>query len=206
MIAAIIGGWAIVPWKILSSAQTFLAFMSGYAVFLAPIAGILACDYWLVKKQHIDIPALYNPDGRYRYWNGINWRALTALVIAVTPNLPGLGYSIALVTDPITGAFISDSVHISSGAKNLYTFDWLFGFTTSIFVYGVLSLVWPAKESLVEHTVYGDVVTSESRSDEESGEMSVEVKKREGAKKGFGNLDAVDGQVHHRVLEMNMTQ
>jgi nucleobase:cation symporter-1, NCS1 family len=39
IIAAIVGGWVIVPWKILSSAETFLDFMGGYAVFLAPIAG-----------------------------------------------------------------------------------------------------------------------------------------------------------------------
>jgi len=203
VVAAIIGGWVIVPWKILSSAQTFLAFMGGYAVFLAPIAGVLASDYWLVKKQHIDVPALYNPDGRYRYWKGINWRALTALVVAVTPNLPGLAHSIALHTNPTTGAFVSDSVDISAGARNLYTFDWLFGFTSSIFVYTVLSLVWPAKESLVEHTVYGDVVNSEkseSRSDEEEGDVGVEGK-RAGVKKDSGNLDA-DGRVHHRVQEM----
>jgi hypothetical protein len=29
----------MVPWKILKNAQTFLAFMSGYSVFLAPMAG-----------------------------------------------------------------------------------------------------------------------------------------------------------------------
>ncbi|KAK4990914.1 hypothetical protein LTR66_006668, partial [Elasticomyces elasticus] len=54
VIAAVIGGWVIVPWKILSSVTTFLAFMGGYAVFLAPIAGIIAADYWLVKGQRID--------------------------------------------------------------------------------------------------------------------------------------------------------
>ena len=35
IIAAIVGGWVIVPWKILSSAQTFLAFMGGYSVFVS---------------------------------------------------------------------------------------------------------------------------------------------------------------------------
>ena len=39
IIAAIVGGWVIVPWKILNSATTFLAFMGGYSVFLAPMAG-----------------------------------------------------------------------------------------------------------------------------------------------------------------------
>jgi NCS1 family nucleobase:cation symporter-1 len=56
MIAALIAGWVLVPWKILSSAQTFLAFMGGYAVFLAPMAGIMAADFWLVKHGHYDLP------------------------------------------------------------------------------------------------------------------------------------------------------
>lgn len=78
MIAAVIAGWVLVPWKILSSAATFLSFMNGYSVFLAPISGILVADYWLVKKQNYDIPALYDPFGRYRYSGllpGFNWRA-----------------------------------------------------------------------------------------------------------------------------------
>ncbi|ESZ91094.1 putative Uncharacterized permease [Sclerotinia borealis F-4128] len=137
IIAAIIGGWVIVPWKIISSAESFLAFMGGYAVFLAPIAGILAADYWLVKKQHIDVPALYDPQGRYRYWNGINWRALLALLVAVSPNLPGLGYSIGE-----TGGEMH-SVRISGGARHLYSFGWFWG--------------WPDGESCVQSTVYGDV-------------------------------------------------
>ncbi|KAK6613747.1 ncs1 allantoate transporter [Botrytis cinerea] len=103
IVAAIVGGWVIVPWKVISSAQTFLSFMGGYAVFLAPIAGILAVDYWVVRKQHLDVPALYDPHGRYRYWYGVNWRALLALLLAVCPNLPGLVYSIALKTDGETG-------------------------------------------------------------------------------------------------------
>jgi NCS1 family nucleobase:cation symporter-1 len=157
VIAALIGGWVIVPWKILSSAETFLAFMGGYAVFLAPIAGILASDYWLVKKQNIDVPALYNPDGRYSYWNGINWRALFSLLVSVAPNLPGLGYSIGSIqhTNADGTTYTTDSVMISQGAKNLYTFDWLFGFTMSIFVYTALSWIFPAKTSLSEMTIYG---------------------------------------------------
>ncbi|KAF7920209.1 uncharacterized protein EAE97_011550 [Botrytis byssoidea] len=160
VIAAIVGGWVIVPWKIISSAQTFLSFMGGYAVFLAPIAGILAVDYWLVRKQHLDVPALYDPLGRYRYAYGVNWRALLALLLAVCPNLPGLAYNIALKTDEQTGVK-TDEVRISQGAENLYSFDWLFGFVVSVVVYVGVSLVWPARESLVERSFYGDVVEGE---------------------------------------------
>ncbi|RFU30350.1 hypothetical protein B7463_g5996, partial [Scytalidium lignicola] len=198
IIAAIVGGWVIVPWKILSSAQTFLAFMGGYAVFLAPIAGILAADYWLIKKQNIDVPALYNPQGRYRYWYGINWRALVALLLAVSPNLPGLAYSIDLNSDG------SDSVHITDGAKNLYTFDWLFGFTTSILVYTVLSMFFPAKETLIDSTIYGYEV--------DEGTVSSDVEsvphKMDGEKMGHPHEDHGDVGVtefthppHHHVHE-----
>lgn len=144
IIAAIIGGWVIVPWKILTSATTFLAFMGGYAVFLAPMAGIIASDYWLVKHQHVDVPALYDPHGRYRYDGGVNWRAAIAFLVAVGPLLPGLAHSI----DP-------NDTHITEGAKHLYSIDWLFGFLVSIVLYTSLSKLFPAKESVVLHTVYG---------------------------------------------------
>jgi len=157
IIAAIVGGWVIVPWKILASAETFLAFMGGYAVFLAPIAGILASDYWLVHKQHIDVPALYNPDGRYRYHkSGINWRAMVAMLISVGPNLPGLANS------------INSNAKISAGAAHLYTFDWLFGFTTSIFVYVALSYAFPHAQSKLDHTIYGHELDGSPSSDVES--------------------------------------
>jgi NCS1 family nucleobase:cation symporter-1 len=185
VIAAIIGGWVIVPWKILSSAETFLSFMSGYAVFLAPIAGILASDYWLVKHQNIDVPALYNPDGRYRYWNGINWRALLALLLATCPNLPGLGYAIADGTG---------SVKITDGAKHLYTFDWLFGFTCSIVVYTALSWIFPAKESLTPVTIYGNEVDEGIHSsDVESA--SGKTGTMEGAKEVYSNEKRNDDQI-----------
>lgn len=157
IIAAIVGGWVIVPWKILNSATTFLSFMSGYAVFLAPIAGIMACDFWIVKSQKFDVPALYNPAGRYHYWKGINWRALLAFLLAVGPDLPGLAKS------------INSEVKITSGAQNLYTFDWLYGFVTSIFVYSVTSKLFPNPDALVESAIYSnDFIESADLSDRDT--------------------------------------
>ncbi|KAH8160366.1 hypothetical protein CIB48_g7878 [Xylaria polymorpha] len=143
-IAAVVAGWVLVPWKILSSAETLLAFLGGYAVFLGPLAGIMTADFWLVKGRKVDIPALYNPDGRYRYIGGCNWRAAVAFIVPVAPLLPGLGLS-------ISGP---EAVHIDDGLANLYTFNWMFGFVTSIFLYVVLSYVFPAKETLVAETVW----------------------------------------------------
>lgn len=180
VIAAIVGGWVIVPWKILTSATTFLAFMGGYAVFLAPFAGIIASDYWLVKKRHIDVPALYDPHGRYRYWYGINWQGMLAFLLAVGPNLPGLAYS------------INTNTKITAGAKNLYSFDWLFGFLVSIVAYTSLSKIFPNREAEVPHTIDGvEILEGRKGSDEETGSTNMMEKNPNGGK-GFGNVDAVD--------------
>ncbi|KAI2627915.1 NCS1 nucleoside transporter [Hypomontagnella submonticulosa] len=168
MIAAVIAGWALVPWKILSSAQTFLAFMSGYAVFLGPMAGIMASDYWLVKKQHIDIPSLYNPDGRYRYVGGCNWRAVVAFIVPVAPLLPGLALS-------ISGP---GAVHINDGVTNLYTLNFLFGFATSIVLYTALSYAVPAKQTLLKDTVWdldSSTIEAHVRDDDVGAEKASEI-------------------------------
>ncbi|KIW18448.1 hypothetical protein PV08_02736 [Exophiala spinifera] len=183
MLAAVIGGWVIVPWKILSSASTFLAFMGGYAVFLAPMAGIIASDYWIVKKQHVDVPALYDPHGRYRYnITGINWRAMLAFLLAVGPNLPGLAYS------------INSGSKITTGAKHLYSFDWLYGFLTSIFVYSVTSHFWKPTDQLVSHTVYGiptDPMDEEAY-EEQYDEKVLRKDSLVGNPKGFSNIGGID--------------
>jgi len=44
VICAILGGWALSPWKILASAPGFLNFVSGYTVFLGPMTGIVVTD------------------------------------------------------------------------------------------------------------------------------------------------------------------
>ncbi|KAI6003307.1 permease for cytosine/purines, uracil, thiamine, allantoin-domain-containing protein [Pisolithus orientalis] len=81
VICAFIGGWALCPWEILASAQGFLSFMNGYTIFLGPFAGIMITDFWFVHKGKVDVPAMYNPNGRYRYTHGFNWRAVLAILV-----------------------------------------------------------------------------------------------------------------------------
>ena len=53
----------------------------------SPVAGVLVFDYLFVSRLRIDVPALYDRKGRYRYWSGFNriavaWTAI-GLVICV---------------------------------------------------------------------------------------------------------------------------
>src|SRR5579871_1920550 len=53
--------------------------VTGYTTYVgmlgnvfAPIAGVLIADYLFVKKLKIDLVALFEPNGPYWYWNGVN--------------------------------------------------------------------------------------------------------------------------------------
>lgn len=84
LLASIVGAWVLVPWKIMASASSLLSFMSGYAIFLGPFAGIMCCDYWLIRKRRLDVPALYDPKGRYRYNKVRHNRPVTLIITTNT--------------------------------------------------------------------------------------------------------------------------
>lgn len=71
-------------------------FVNTLGAILAPVYGIMICDYYLVKKQKLDIQQLFSSDknGKYYYLNGWNQRALIAF---------GLGavFSISSVWVPV---------------------------------------------------------------------------------------------------------
>lgn len=86
MITCLIGV-AIMPWKLLEDLGAYIfTWLIGYSALLGPIAGIMLCDYFILRRTRLDHGDLY--DGRGGY-SGINWRAMAALVLAVLPNLPG---------------------------------------------------------------------------------------------------------------------
>ncbi|KAI0484972.1 uracil permease [Xylariaceae sp. FL0804] len=140
--AAFIGGWALCPWIIMASASAFLSFMSAYAIFMAPIAGILATDYWLVKRRKYDVPALYDPHGIYRFGWGGNWRALVTTLVVIVPLLPALGHSVT-----------PQSVTINEGLQHLFSFNWIYGFVTSVALYYALNLFFPHHPTLIPRVV-----------------------------------------------------
>ncbi|KAI5267440.1 uridine permease-like protein Fui1 [Aureobasidium subglaciale] len=144
VLITITGGWIMVPWKIVYSAESLLNFMVGLAVFLCPIASIMATDYWLVKKRHIDVPSLYRRHARYRYSYGVNWRAVVALLSSLVPNTPGLASS------------VNKSLKISPGIARVYDINYLYGFTSAALVYWTLSYFFPAEETLLKASIYDD--------------------------------------------------
>jgi NCS1 family nucleobase:cation symporter-1 len=144
ILVSVVGSWALCPWIIVASGKAFLNFMSAYAIFMAPMAGILFTDYWLVKDRKYDVPALYDPRGIYQYGKyGTNWRAVVATFTTIIPLLPALANK------------VNPKIHLATGLKNLFTINWLYGFFLSIALYYFLNLVFPDKESLIPKVVTG---------------------------------------------------
>lgn len=90
LITAVVGV-LMMPWYLYGSLGAYIfTWLIGYGVLMGAIGGIMICDYWLIRRQTLDVPALYDPRGLYSYGGtGFNWRAIAALALAILPCVPG---------------------------------------------------------------------------------------------------------------------
>lgn len=111
-------GIALMPWKLLSNYKTFiLGWLGGYAAFLGPVAGIMICDYFLVRRRVLLLEDLYLRGGAYEYSRGTNWRAVAALALGAATALMGLAIP---------------------ALRALYDYSWFVGFAVSFVAYYAL--------------------------------------------------------------------
>ena len=61
-------------------AQTWITHLGNVA---APLAGVVLADHLVRRRRRIDVEALFDPDGRYRFLNGVNVEAILAVAGAV---------------------------------------------------------------------------------------------------------------------------
>jgi NCS1 family nucleobase:cation symporter-1 len=108
-------GIALMPWKLLANYKTFiLGWLGGYAAFLGPVAGIMICDYFVVRRCELQLEDLYLRGGAYEYRHGFNWSAIIALTAGAGTALVGLAVS---------------------ALRSLYDYSWFVGFAVSFAVY-----------------------------------------------------------------------
>ncbi|MGA2005439.1 MAG: NCS1 family nucleobase:cation symporter-1 [Terriglobales bacterium] len=114
-------GIVLMPWKLLSSYSTFIfGWLGGYAAFLGPVAGIMICDYFVIRRRVLVVDDLYLRGGIYEYSHGFNWRAVSALFAGAGTALVGL---------------VVPSVRV------LYDYSWFVGFAVAFVAYYALMKV-----------------------------------------------------------------
>ncbi len=57
------------PWNLFEIIVPALLIVGG---ILASIVGILVVDYYLIRKRRVNVTALYEENGQYHYWHGLN--------------------------------------------------------------------------------------------------------------------------------------
>jgi NCS1 family nucleobase:cation symporter-1 len=118
-------GLAMQPWKLLATPDAYIfGWLEGYSGLLGPVAGIMVCDYFFIRKTKLSLHSLYHREGIYHYNKGINPRAIAALVVGVVVALVGL--------------FVP-ALHF------LYDYSWFVGFFLSGVIYTALMRIWPVE-------------------------------------------------------------
>jgi NCS1 family nucleobase:cation symporter-1 len=129
LITALIGV-LMMPWKVMASMGAYIfTWLIGYSGLMGAIAGILICDYWVLRSQRLSLADLFDTKGIYSYGNGINWRAMIALVAAIAPVVPGF---IRAATTP--GGQVTDPTFFDT----MYTYAWFVTFGLGFVIYYVL--------------------------------------------------------------------
>jgi NCS1 family nucleobase:cation symporter-1 len=100
-IITFVAAWIVQPWQLINRATTFISVLSSFSVFLAPIIGIMTCDYFLLRKRKIKLTHLYQTeDSCYYFWKGVNWRAIPAWIAGWAPTIGGLVVTVRLDPNP----------------------------------------------------------------------------------------------------------
>ncbi|CDO94335.1 unnamed protein product [Kluyveromyces dobzhanskii CBS 2104] len=123
---------AICPWDLMATSSKFTTALSAYAVFLSSISGVIAADYYVVRKGYINLHHCYtNKLGSWYMYNkyGTNWRAVVAYVLGMVPNF--------------TGFIGSIGPKVPEGAMRVYYLNYFTGWLISFLIYCTLCYYFP---------------------------------------------------------------
>lgn len=70
--------------------------LNGSAAFFSSLAAVQIVDFYLLRKEYLDLRSVYNGSraSGYYYWNGINWGGLVSIILG--------GITYCLLLNPLT--------------------------------------------------------------------------------------------------------
>jgi nucleobase:cation symporter-1, NCS1 family len=126
LITAVLGIF-MMPWKLYSDAAAYIfTWLIGYSSLMGALGGILIADYWVVRRQQLNLRDLFELRGEYTYSNGTNWRAVAALVLSILPVVPGFIRAALTPGGQVPNPGLFD---------HLYTYAWFVTFALSFVLY-----------------------------------------------------------------------
>ncbi|KAI0383979.1 NCS1 nucleoside transporter family protein-like protein [Hypomontagnella monticulosa] len=152
-IITFVAAWVVQPWQLVNRAVTFIQVLSSFSVFLSPMIGLMATDFFILRKRKVRLSHLYTKtDSSYWYWNGINWRAIVAWICGWAPTIGGLIVTVGKYTNS------------SKAIRELYFMAFFIGFLTSGIIFYVLNKLFPVPGlgEFDEVDVYGTFTAKEA--------------------------------------------
>ena len=130
-------GIAMMPWKLVAdpSSGYIFTWLVGYSALLGPVGGIMIADYFVFRRTVLNVPALYDPAGCYRYTGGWSVAAIVAFLAGVLPSLPGF----------LAQAGWMNPARVSPFLLGIYGYAWFSGFAIAFVAYLILRKLAPAK-------------------------------------------------------------
>ncbi len=117
-------GILIFPWKLLADPEGYIfTWLIAYSALLGALAGVMICDYYLIRKTELNLAELFKQNGIYRGWNVNAW---IAFIVSILPVLPGFLATISFL----------DSV--GQFWLNLYSYAWFVTFFIAFGLYWVM--------------------------------------------------------------------
>ncbi|USP77070.1 ncs1 nucleoside transporter family protein [Curvularia clavata] len=153
-IITFLAAWVVQPWQLINRATTFVAVLSSFSVFLAPIMGIMACDYYVLRKRKVRLTHLYRTEhSSYYFFKGFNWRAIPSWLCGWIPTIGGLVVTVRGDAEP------------SRTLLELYYMAFLIGFFISATLFYLLNLFFPVADmdQMDPVDVYGTFTEAEAR-------------------------------------------
>jgi NCS1 family nucleobase:cation symporter-1 len=122
-------GLCIFPWKLLANADYYInGWLLGYSGFTGPIAGIMIADYFVYRKQRLNVPDLYSREGEYTFIKGFSLIGIGSLILGCLPTLPGFLVAIRVIAkENVPGYLIS-----------FYSYSWFGGLAIAMVSYVAL--------------------------------------------------------------------
>ncbi|HEU5185618.1 MAG TPA: NCS1 family nucleobase:cation symporter-1 [Gemmatimonadaceae bacterium] len=126
LITAVIG-ILMMPWQLYSDAAAYIfTWLIGYSSLMGALGGILIADYWVLRRQQLNVGDLFREQGAYTYDRGYNWRAVAALALSILPVIPGFLRAATTPGGRVTEPNVFD---------HLYSYAWFLTFGLSFLLY-----------------------------------------------------------------------
>lgn len=131
-------GIAMCPWALVSDPSGYIfKWLVGYSGGLGSIAGVLVADYWLVKRQKLDIADLYRADGRYAYGEpaGVRGGGEGDEGRPAREVFQGSGTNVVAVVATVLGCVFAWIGVVVDALRPMFDYAWFLGAGVSAVVY-----------------------------------------------------------------------